>query len=202
MRVLVGLLVLAGLVGTSACGTFTMGAAAIVGGQRIDVDSVDQTAQKVVRIDPTAQQKTNVIAGIVSMRVLDLLLVELAHREGVSWTRGDVDSAIDKATRGQGVQSGEVYTIGLINQTKVEVPANAAKDYGRDLYIISVLIQRYGGASSPKAQQKLVNELTAVADDVGVRVNPRYGSFDPKNLTLRTDKNALWTPAKGAATGP
>lgn len=201
VRVLVGLFALAGLVGTSACGTFTMGAAAVVGGKRIDAESVDQAAQRVVRIDPTAQQKTNVVAGIVQVRVIDLLLVKLADREGVSWTRGDIDSAIDKATRGQGIQSGEVYTVPLINGASVELPASAAKDYGRDLYIQSVLLQRYGGASR-KSQQRLVGELAALADEVGVRVNPRYGSFDAKRLALRTDKNGLWTPAPGATSGP
>lgn len=199
VRVLVGLLVLAGLVGTSACGTFTMGAAAVVGGKRIDTEAVEQSAQKVVKLDPTAQQKSNVVAGLVQVRVIDLLLVELAHREGVSWTRGDVDSTLDKVTRGQEIKSGEVYTIQLLNGTKVEVPADVVKDYGRDLYIQNVLLQRYGGGSR-KAQLKLLHGLTRVARDIGVRINPRYGTFDAKTLGLRTDNNGLWTPAQGGAT--
>lgn len=190
------------LLALSACGPTKVGTAAIVGDSRLSTVTVNAAAEQVVKVDPSAQQNGNVAAGIVQAKVLDLLTVALAQREGITWTQGDVDNAVNRATRGQGIDQTQVYGVPLINGAKVELPAADAKDYGRDLYLQSVLLKRYGGATNPGAQQRLVDKLTAVAKDVGVRINPRYGTFDASKLTLQPGSGGLWVPARGATPAP
>ncbi|MBO0826577.1 MAG: hypothetical protein J2P24_02235, partial [Streptosporangiales bacterium] len=159
VRALVGVVALAVLGGgVAACGPVQMGAAAIVGDERITVASVNGPARDVHRLAPVVEQQGgNVPAGIVLARVVNILVTRLAKEEGVGWTQGDVDAAIAKATQGQGLQPNQVYTVPLFGNARAELPTEEAKAYGRALYLAGALEQRFGGAD------ELAKRLTSLA---------------------------------------
>lgn len=191
VRTLVGVVAVAVLGGgVAACGPMQMGAAAIVGDQRITAASVNGPAREVHRIAPVVEQQGgNVPAGIVLARIVNILVTRLAQEEGVRWTQGDIDAAIARATQGQGLRPNQVYTVPLFGNARAQLPTDEAKAYGRALYLAGVLVQRYGG------QDQLAKRLSSLARRIGVRVNPRYGNFDYSTLSLRLTYGGLWVKA-------
>lgn len=176
-----------------ACGPVQMGAAAVVGDHRIDASEIDESARAVERIAPQTVEQGNVPGGLTLSRVIDLLVKELARREGISYTQGDVDEAIGQATQGKGLEPGQVYTVPLVTGVQVHMPTEDAKRYGATLYLQDVLIKRYGGQRA--GQQQLTERLAEVARDVGVEVSPRYGDFDENTVNLKVTYGGLWVPA-------
>lgn len=194
VRALVGVVAGAVLVGgVAACSPVKMGAAAVVGDQRIKAASVDGPAREVHRLAPVVEQQGgNVPAGIILAKVVNVLVTRLAKEEGIGWTQGDIDNAIAKATQGQGLQPNQVYTVPLFGNASAQLPTDEAKAYGRALYLDGVLEKRYGGAG------ELAKRLTALARRIGVHVNPRYGDFDYSTLSLHLTYGGLWVKASSS----
>lgn len=201
-RTAVGVLSLVVVAVLAACGPVKMGAAAIVGEQRIPTAEIDASARKVTELAPTAGREGNVPAGLTLSRVLDLLIKEQAEREGITYSEGDVDQAIAKATNDAGLEPGTVYKVPLVSGVQVQMPTADARRFGASLYLQEQLIKRYGGADPTKGQAVLAKRLGALAEEIGVEVNPRYGEFDPSKVTLRVNYGGLWRPAAGAAARP
>lgn len=178
-----------------ACGPVKMGAAAVVGDQRISASSIDQSAREVGRIAPAAAEQGNVPGGLTLSRVVDLLVKELAEREGVTYSQGDVDDAIADATQDEGLQENQVYSVPLVIGVKVQMPTADAKRFGATLYLQDVLIKRYGGSDQEAGQKQLTRRLSEVAREIGVEVNPRYGDFDENTVNLRVTYGGLWVPS-------
>lgn len=191
VRALVGVVAGAVLVGgVAACSPVQMGAAAVVGDERISVASVDGPAREVHRLAPVVEQQGgNVPAGIVLAKVVNVLVTRLAKEQGIGWTQGDIDGAIAKATQGQGLQPNQVYTVPLFGNARAQLPTDEAEAYGRALYLEGVLEQRLG---SP---EELARQLSDLARRIGVQINPRYGDFDYKTLDLRVTYGGLWVKA-------
>lgn len=183
----------------AACGPVQMGAAAIVGDQRISASSINGPAAEVERLAPQASQQGSVPGGIVLTRVTDLLIAEQARREGISWSQGDIDKAIDQATQDKGLRPGQVYSVPLVSGVQVQLPTSEARRFGRALYLEQALSKRYGGADAEKGQRELAKRLGALAREIGVHVNPRYGEFDYAKVSLQVDYGGLWVPAKRSA---
>lgn len=194
VRALVGVVAVAVLGGgVAACGPVKMGAAAVVGDERITAASVDGPAREVHKLAPVVEQQGgNVPAGIVLAKVVNVLVTRLAKEEGVGWTQGDVDAAIARATQGQGLRPNQVYTVPLFGNARAELPTDEAKAYGRALYLESVLEKRYGGPD------ELAKRLSSLARRIGVEVNPRYGDFDYSTLSLRLNYGGLWVKASSS----
>lgn len=177
-----------------ACRPVQMGAAAIVDDTRIPISAVNEPAQEVVKLAPQAAQQGNIAAGILQVKIIDQLVTTLARREGIGWTQGDIDNAISTATQGQGLKPNQVYSVPLVNGSTVQLPSDEAAQYGRDLYLEQVLVKRYGGTDTQSGQAELAKRLVALAQELGVSVDPRYGQFDSSNLSLRQGNGGLWTP--------
>ncbi|MQA06067.1 MAG: hypothetical protein GEV07_26245 [Streptosporangiales bacterium] len=201
-RTAVGVLSLVVVAVLAACGPVKMGAAAIVGDQRISAKEIDASARKVTELSPTATQQGNVPAGLTLSRVLDLLIREQAKREGIGYSQGDVDKAIAKATDNAGLRPGSVYKVPLVSGVQVQMPTADAREFAVSLYLQEQLVKRYAGADLRKGQQELAERLGALAEEIGVQVNPRYGDFDPRTVSLKVNYGGLWQPATGRAGQP
>lgn len=195
VRAAVGAVALVVVAALAACGPVKMGAAAVVGDQRISASSIDASAREVARVAPQAEEQGNVPAGLTLSRVVDLLIKELAKREGITYSQGDVDAAIAKATRGQGLESGTVYSVPLVSGVQVQMPSADAKRFAASLYLQEVLVKRYGGANPRAGQKELATQLGKLAEELGVEVSPRYGEFKEKSVSLRVSYGGLWVPA-------
>jgi hypothetical protein len=185
----------------TACGApVKMGAAAIVNDRRITTGKLDQTVvdwQKQFAKDPTAAQlqqqaqqqgqqlpadpdspPRSALAQLIGFDIWD----EVARDQGVAITPTQVDGII-AANGGQKSIDDQTLAGGL--------PVSHARDLVRAFAIRSLLLERYGAVPNAQgqvdqtvlqqAQQKLAVVQTRAVRTLKIKVNPRYGKFDPNN---------------------
>lgn len=220
LRIAVGAL-LAGAALT-ACGPVRTGAAALVGGDRITIVTLNAAvtqwskelpkypaAQQIVQqsqmqgqgqeqqipFDPASPQRS-ALYQLVDMRVWD----EVARNDGVNVTPGQVDAFVG--------QNGGTSTLDA-NVLAQGLPVTYDRGYARAVMLRQALLRKYGVTSGqqqvdPQTQQAALKKLFASYVGAGRRlkvdVNPRYGSFDFTMMALRPVCPALSSPDSGTGT--
>lgn len=219
LRIAVGAL-LAGAALT-ACGPVKTGAAALVGGDRITIATLNAAvtqwskelpkypaAQQIVQqsqsqggqgqqipFDPASPQRS-ALYQLVDMRVWD----EVARGDGVTITPGQVDAFVAQ-NGGNATLDANVLAQGL--------PVKYDRGYARAVMLRQTLLQKYGVTNGnqpvdPQTQQAALKKLFASYVGAGRRlkvdVNPRYGSFDFAHMSLRPVCPALSSPDSGTGT--
>ncbi len=203
----------------TACGPVKTGAAALVGGDRITIATLNAAvtqwskelpkypaAQQIVQqsqvqgagqgqqipFDPSSPQRS-ALYQLVDMRVWD----EVARKDGVNVTPGQVDAFV--------AQNGGTPTLDA-NVLAQGLPVKYDRDYARAVMLRQALLQKYGVTNGqqpvdPQTQQAALKRLFASYVDAGQRlnvdINPRYGSFDLKTMALRPVCPALSSPDSG-----
>ena len=177
---------LAGLT-LSGCEPTRAGAAAIVGDQRITIDELARDTAEVTALieregageaDGAEINRLNLRREIVS-----LLLAEAAAREGVEVTDGEVDQAIEQvAAQTPGGRRG--IEVGLaVGPQAPRVPPTELEDFVRDFLIQQELAERLVPGTGQQAEAErsaaVAQLLEELAGDIGVTVNPRFGSWNP-----------------------
>ncbi|MFB7646989.1 MULTISPECIES: SurA N-terminal domain-containing protein [unclassified Streptomyces] len=186
----------------AACGsTAHPGAAAVVGGQRIEVSAL-QAEVKDVR---TAQQNSPQSAQLIkdsgqlgkvklSNMIFDRVLARAAEQAGVSVTPKDVQDA----------RAAMVQQAGGEAQLREQALTNGGLAPDQiDTYVQrQVTEQKLAGAIGARTQQDLLPVLVKASKDLGVNVNPRYGSWNASQIQL-ADYQAPWlAKPKPAAPAP
>jgi hypothetical protein len=200
----------------TACGPVRTGAAAIVAGDRISVAKLDAAvtawgkelpkypaAQQIVQqsqsqgqgqqipFDPSSPQRS-ALHQLLDLRAWD----EVAREQGITVSRGQVDSFVAE-NGGWPAVDANVLAQGL--------PTEYAEDYARTIMIQRTLLQNYGaGAGQTLDQQKqqqiigqVVGAYVKANRELDIDVNPRYGSFDDKQMILGPVCPRLSTPDSG-----
>ncbi|MEU5880198.1 hypothetical protein [Spirillospora sp. NPDC047279] len=198
------------LAGTVLAGALTgcgdeplrMGAAALVGGDRISTSTLDQAVldcQKQFRADQVANQ---VRAALESQRqaqpmgteapdcstrnTLDMMvnfeIAEAATKAaGVSVTETQVDEMVGLMSR-QAPAESIVVAIGL--------PKAFTRDFAKMQKSQELILRKFGAdgdQQSPatlQSQQQTVALLRNTADKLSIKINPRFGSFDKNRITI------------------
>jgi hypothetical protein len=200
----------------TACGPVKTGAAAVVGGDRITIAKLDgavrqwarelpkyPAAQQIVQqsqaqgqgrqipFDPSSPQRS-ALYQLVDMRVWD----EVARRDGVRVAQGEVDAFV--------AQNGGTPTLDA-NVLAQGLPTRYDRDYARVVLLRQTLLKKYGVSADqpadPQAQQAGLQRLFASYAGAGhrlkVSINPRYGSFDFRQMALRPVCPGLSSPDSG-----
>ncbi|MEV4256929.1 hypothetical protein AB0J52_27515 [Spirillospora sp. NPDC049652] len=188
----------------SGCGggPVKAGAAALVGDDRITVADLDRTVRDwqpefkadpqagAVRGEPPEQQQMGTDAAsesdvratlttLVFLRIGD----QAARDNGVEPSGGDVDQALalmDQAPTSNAVSL--TLAAGL--------PKDRVRDVARFNAIQLLLMDRFGWDHAPnsptarQATQQFDQALADAAKKLKVRVNPRFGTFDPAKVTI------------------
>jgi hypothetical protein len=187
----------------SACGPVKMGTAATIGDERITTARLDSTVAqwrkefdanhdaKVVQqtaeqqgqrlpFDPDSPHRS-ALYQLIGFRVWD----EAARQQGLTVTQGQVDGLLGSAGGRSGV-SATVLASG--------VPVRYTDDVARVVVIQQALLRRYGaapnaqGQTDPAAQEQAVRQVSALysgaATRLDITVNPRFGTFDPRQVSL------------------
>ena len=157
---------------TSACGTNQAGAAAVVGERRITVNELQQATRQ---IEQYAGQQ------VAQQQVLFYLIAEPF-----------IVDAAEKARVGVSEDDARRELVG-----KVASPAPATIEALRANRAISRL-QGLEQARAQAAIQGVVAQITKAAP----RVNPRYGTWDPTNLSIVETSQNWIQPAPGASPSP
>jgi hypothetical protein len=190
--------VAAAVLALTGCDPLQAGSAAVVGSTRITENQVDKDASTV---DATLRKIGGQVPGTAALlraeiefRVDAQLVSIAAGRQGITITQGEIDALI--------VQSGGRSQLQkqLVAQDTLWLPPPQLDALAREFLQQQQLQQQLAPGQSTNAQAAALNAyITKVADEVGVVVSPRYGSWDVKTLTVAAGANDLSVPAGGTA---
>lgn len=192
----------AAVLALTACDPREAGSAAVVGGTtRITESQVDADAQAVVdqiTHDGGAVPATDkLLKAQVEFRV-DARLVDIAaQRKHITITQGQIDNLI--------TASGGRET--LIKQFSAAdglwMPPDQLDTLAREFLIQQALgINLAPGKTADEQAAAATEYVTALSQQVGVTVSPRYGVFDFSTLRMGGLANDLSVPADSASASP
>ncbi|GAA1349025.1 SurA N-terminal domain-containing protein [Streptomyces beijiangensis] len=180
----------------AACGSEAHpGAAAVVGGRRIDVSSV-QSQVKDVR---TAQSSTSNAAELVKntgqlgraklhTMIFDQVLDRAADDAGVTVSRKEIQDA-RKAWLQQAGSEAKLEEA-LLQQNSIA--PSQIDDSLREQVVLSKVASALGAdTSSPEGQKVVMAALAKASKSLSIDVNPRYGTWDNQKIQL-ADYKAPW----------
>jgi SurA N-terminal domain len=174
-----------------ACDTQQIGAAAVVGDQRISVgelqDEVVAYADSLPEAQPPTGDTTALQQALLERRIRHELFTVLADREGVEVSEADIDRFLDDFAAQQGGDLSGFYAQNGFTEESVR-PAV------RDELVRQQLLATLG------SDEAIFVELDAITQEVGVEVNPRYGSWDQASLQRTT--GSISEPAGGETEAP
>jgi hypothetical protein len=181
----------------SACQPVQSGAAVIVGGERISVgdvqDRVTRIAEQRERTGQQMQQASALTKEQLQRLILTRILARAAQNAGVSVSQAEID-ARRRALEEQG---------GVEAFNKLVAESNVLPDEVDHVLGDAILIEKIGevlvpGAQTPEQQQerslKQTEAVGRATKELGIKVNPRYGRWDPEENNV--------TPALGGFVKP
>ncbi|MFJ8862115.1 SurA N-terminal domain-containing protein [Streptomyces sp. NPDC102451] len=189
----------------TACGSEAHpGAAAVVGGDRIDVATVQAQAadvrsaqQESVRSEELVTksgQLTRVkLSGLIFGRVLD----RATKDAGVSVSRKEIQQIRSAAAEQSG--GDEAVRTGMLEQRWV-APGQIDASLRQEVQLQKLAQALGADLQSPAGVQAVGENLTKASKALHIDVNPRYGSWDDQKVQLSTYKTP-WitqvTPVEG-----
>ncbi|GAA2421928.1 hypothetical protein GCM10010191_36990 [Actinomadura vinacea] len=195
-------------------GEMKVGSAALVGDERIAVSTLNGAVsdwQREFRADPMANRMradpgsfgqggtAEPLSETDLRRALDLLVRfriadEVARRQNLPVSAGRVDQIVDDMNQSGGAAS-TVRAVGL--------PARYTRDVARLVAVELDLGKRFGGTDDPRSPQSMAAEarvdavLTGTAGKMKIKINPRFGSFDPNRVSISPVTARLSAPESG-----
>lgn len=192
----VAALAVAAVVPLAACNADMIGAAAVVGDHRISVEELHQQVEDMVDNIESAgapvQDVGQIQSGVLDRRVRGLLLRSQAEEAGVEVTPAQVDQQyqqqVEQQMQQMGGQGGQQDFDALLAQNGFD--EESFKRALHDDLLAQALIQQSGGDA-----QALTEQLTQRAADMGVQVNPRFGTWE--GIQLAPSTGSISEPAEG-----
>jgi hypothetical protein len=212
--VVVSVAAAAAVVALTACGPVQMGSAAIVGTQRVSTSALSDDVSKlnnVYQAHPSlqanvqykpAQMTQLVLMWLVRFKILD----DIARRAGVQVSPGEAQATLDRTIREAEQQTARTMSrqeFAMFNA----VPPNLAGQFGRFEATIEKLAVLYTGAASasslsPSQQEefsrRLNAEVAAATRRLDIKINPRFGQLDEKQLIIVATPDRLSKPEPSA----
>ncbi|HEY9371555.1 MAG TPA: SurA N-terminal domain-containing protein [Streptomyces sp.] len=174
----------------TACGSDAHpGAAAVVGGQRIEVSSL----QAQVRDVRTAQQASPQAAQLLQATgdlsreklngmIFDRIVDRVAKDHGVTATRAEIQRTRAQAAAQSG---GEEQLATMLLQQQGIAPDQIDAAVRRQI-LMNKVAEKIGATNTPEGQKKLTEVFTAASKQLAIDVNPRYGAWDNDKIQLGT----------------
>jgi hypothetical protein len=158
------------------------GAASIVGGQTVTdrqvADVVDELKTQDASITGATFDQSAATAAAVTMLTRHLILDEVAKKEGLTPTPGQVDAFIDDTVKTQFSGNRKQLDDSLASQSSV--PASQVGAAARDQVIYNALLAKIApGVTDQDAQAKAMSDyLAKEVAALGVDVSPRFGTWN------------------------
>ncbi|WP_042412595.1 SurA N-terminal domain-containing protein [Streptacidiphilus anmyonensis] len=177
---------LAACSGSGNAGTVHTGAAAVVGGQRISVATVEDQVTSFRDAAPAqgsgtgstrtfGQDSAGMPANVLAFLIQEQVVQSALAQKGLSVSATDVSAVEAPFLKSAGNPT--QLTAEFVNQ--VGLPPEDLEPYFRWQAGVKALLGSVGGDTG-----KLTGLLQPVAAGLKISVNPRYGSWDATNLTL------------------
>ncbi|MFJ9639909.1 SurA N-terminal domain-containing protein [Streptomyces sp. NPDC101178] len=173
----------------AACGNEAHpGAAAVVGGERIEVSAVQAQAADVraaQESSPEAAQLVNKsgqlnrakLHGLIFGRILD----RAAEDAGVTVTRKEIQEA-RTASRAQA--GGEEQLQAMMLQQRWVAPDQIDGDMRQEVLLPKLAKALGADLGTPEGQQVVGEALTKASKQLDIDVNPRFGAWDDQKMQL------------------
>ena len=174
------------------------GSAAIINGKVITAATVADRADKVrSQIQVTDPALVSEVPSLlqINQRVLDhyvraSLFEEAAAREGIKITDRDVLAYRDEVFAQYSKESIEAQ---LVAQNAV--PADDVEGFMREILLQRALMEKLAPGGDNQTQfLAMTDYLTALSDELGVELNPRFGTWDSENLISNPGDETLAVP--------
>jgi hypothetical protein len=156
-----------------ACDANQVGAAAVVGGERITVTEVQDEARAVAELagtEPTGDQ-SSLQRAILQSKIQHQLLLEVGDETGVSVSDAQIDQVIADQYRAQ-APDGDIT--GLLVQNSITEDGFRMAIHNQLLY--NEIVGQVGD------EVEVAGMLDAAVADLDIEVNPRYGVWDGLSL--------------------
>ena len=192
LAAIVGIGVIAATIGLSGCGTPTAGAAAVVGDQRISEATLNSEVQSVLSLQglPATDSSNELITSTLNQMITTILVDELASREKIEVTQGEIDDLrLQYIAQAGGV---EAFESQIIQQ-------GIAIDDVDSIIRVNIQVSQLGDVLSPNTEPDAKSAavflaLSELSSEIGTEVSPRFGTWDPENLTVGPSANSLSEP--------
>ena len=192
LAAIVGIGVIAATIGLSGCGTPTAGAAAVVGDQRISEATLNSEVQSVLSLQglPATDSSNELITSTLNQMITTILVNELANREKIEVTQGEIDDLrLQYIAQAGGAEEFEAQ----ISQQGIAI------DEVDSIIRLNIQVSQLGEVLSPSPEPDAQSAavflaISELSSEIGTEVSPRYGTWDPENLTVGPSANSLSEP--------
>jgi hypothetical protein len=192
-------LVLALVVGSglSACEPNQLGAAAIVEDQRITVTEVqgylEDVREERAKFNLPTDLGPDAARLEVERRVLELVFEQAARELGIAITEADVEETRAAEER----PAAELAELAAQNNLTEETLDQLYRRFTIERRISEEIDKQFPNADETRLNEEFAKRLVAIAQSMTIRINPRYGSFDPQQGQIqRTQYDFLQPPKK------
>jgi peptidyl-prolyl cis-trans isomerase SurA len=178
-----GLVLLAG----TACGPNQLGAAAIVGDDRITIATVQDSVEKTRALQ---EEQSVIVRGAalaarseVRRRVIDLIFLRTAAELGVTATDAEITAVIDANRKELGGQTRFLQALASNGLNEEQVT-----DVFRTQVLSEKIAAKLAGGqklSAAELDRRLQEKLLSVASGMRIKINPRYGTFEDGDIVQK-----------------
>ena len=192
LAVIAGIGLISVSLGLSGCSSQTAGAAAVVGDQRISESELDTKVQDILDLQglSSTDSSNELIVNTLNQLITGILVNELSDREQIAVAQGEIDNlrlqyvaqaggqeAFEASIGEQGISMGEVDSI-------ISVNLQVAK--------LGDVLSPSGDADAKSAEGFIA--ISELSSELRTEVAPRFGTWDPENLSVGPAANSLSKP--------
>jgi hypothetical protein len=181
----------------SACGSTNAGTAATVGTETISDTELSDWAQSVMvarGMAPTSLE-ANITSTSLNLLIYLDLLDALAAATGVTASQGEIDAAGKSL-----IQAGATEADVEASAAQSGIAPEALPEFFRANVLTPKIQNVLAPNATPEEQQTIFQQaLVTVANELGVTVNPRYGSWSSESIRLGlppSDLSVISTPVE------
>jgi len=192
LAVIAGIGLISASLGLSGCSSQTAGAAAVVGDQRISESELDTEVQDALTLQglSSADSSNALITSTLDQLITGILVDELADREKIKVTQGETDDLRLQYVAQAGGQEAFEASIGEQGISIDEVDS---------IIRVNLQVAKLGDVLSPQGDTDAKSAAVFVAiselsSELGTEVAPRFGTWDPENLSVGPVANSLSEP--------
>ena len=174
------------------------GSAVVINGKVIPASEVAERVDKVrAQIQVTDPLLISQVPSLIQInqRAVDhfvraALFEEVVAREGIKVTDRDVAAYRDEIFAQYSKESIEAQLV-----TQNAVPANDVEDFMYEIMVQRILMEKLAPGADKQTQfLAMTDYLTALSEELGVELNPRFGKWDPSNLISTPGDETLAVP--------
>ncbi|MGW6394247.1 SurA N-terminal domain-containing protein [Streptomyces sp. NPDC055103] len=172
----------------TACGSDAHpGAAAVVGGERIEVSTLQAQVKDVRAAQAASPQAAQLLgtSGDLNRRklnglIFDRVVSKVADDNGVTATRAEIQKTRTAFVQQSG---GEDRLAAVLLQEQGVAPDQIDEVVRRNV-LMNKIAAKLGITETPEGQKKLTDVFTAASKSLDIDVNPRFGAWDDAQVQL------------------